>query len=94
MDTFTINKKKTFKRIVKYYNIKKKKLTFPFVKAVAVSLIQVGRKKGVRATGVLFIYWVLHLLCAGVILRSMIIAFIKDVSVQYPPGCMVIVRFT
>ena len=47
--------------------------------AVATSLIQVGRSRGVRSTGVLFIYWTLHVVCAALILRSLVIDHVEEV---------------
>ena len=49
------------------------------LQALATSLVQVGRSRGVRSTGVLFIYWTLHVVCASLILRSLVIEHREEV---------------
>lgn len=43
---------------------------YVFQQTVSVGLIQFGRRRAVRSTGVLFIYWLLQLISASLILQS------------------------
>lgn len=46
------------------------------------ALIQNERLKGVQSSGVLFIYWLLALLCATVIFRSKILQALDQVNLE------------
>jgi len=49
------------------------------LQVLAVVLIQFGRQQGVRCSGVLCLYWFLHLITASVILYSKIVRHVWQV---------------
>lgn len=50
-----------------------------FSQVLAIFLIQYGRRKGVRSTGVLCSFWLLHTIAAIFILRERILDILEEV---------------
>jgi len=48
----------------------------------AAGLIELGRRRGERVSGVLFIYWLIHVISAIIILRSKINRAVVEVGLS------------
>lgn len=89
LDLYSVNKYSVYKLCM----CDKMYLHLYMLQLLCAAVIQYERLKGVQSSGVLFIYWLLALVCATVTLRSKILQSIDQVSFEHEYKYFIITKY-